>query len=180
MTSQLCITGLLASRKMNWYEKSFKFYLEKKWTTKINKTKQKKNIIHMCDTENYVVFITSFSFILPAAAKSKAHLLLWKLPASRTAEMMYKHTAPVKSVHFYGSLDKLGKKYASKSSVLAEQPWARDKVINYAKLISLVVRLHRLMKNKLMLRNRQFYLGIRGTYLTTKTCMKRIFTKTTI
>lgn len=43
---------------------------------KINKTKQKKNIIHMCDTENYVVFITSFSFILPAAAKSKAHLLL--------------------------------------------------------------------------------------------------------
>lgn len=59
----------------------------------------------MYDTGNYVVFISSFLFILPAAAKSKVHLLLGKLSAFRTTETMYKCMAPVKSVSFYGSLD---------------------------------------------------------------------------
>lgn len=117
-----------------------------------------------------MVFLPSFSVMLPAGPNSEAYFIencLFSV-CLRTPEID-RCMAPVKSVNLYGTLGYLVKKFARKNSVPNVYPSARNKVVDQAKLIRLVVKLHMLIKHKLKLRKSQFCLDIIEKFLTTKT-----------
>lgn len=62
-----------------------------------------------------------------------------------------------------------GEKFAEENSVSDVDPCTRNKVADHAKRTGLAVKLHTLIKHQLRLRKSQFYLDIRGKFLTTKT-----------
>jgi len=65
-------------------------------------------------------------------------------------------------------LSLFGEKIARRISVSDVSNTVYNKVADHAKLVRLVVKLHKLIKHKLTLRKSQFYLDIREKFLTAK------------